>query len=133
MSEAPTPNSEQYKGRKSGVRRILKAIGYSIDGIKAAVEEAGFRELLCLHGALLLLLIFLPFPLAEKMLLVLVSGMSLITELLNTALEAAVDHTSLEIHPLAKRAKDAGSAAQYTCLTFIAILWGMAVYGWLAA
>ena len=133
MSEAPTPNSEQYKGRKSGVRRILKAIGYSIDGIKAAVEEAGFRELLCLPGALLLLLIFLPFPFTHKMLLVFASGLSLVVELLNTALEAAVDHTSLEIHPLAKRAKDAGSAAQYTCLTFIAILWGMAVYACLTA
>lgn len=125
--------SEQYKGRKSSLGRIRKALGYSLDGIRAAIEEAGFRELLCLHGILLVLLIFLPFPLAEKMLLVLASGMSLITELLNTALEAAVDHTSLEIHPLAKRAKDAGSAAQYTCLTFIAILWGMALYGWLAA
>ena len=81
---------------------------------------------------LLALLIFLPFPLPEKMLLVLASGASLVTELLNTALEAAVDHTSLEIHPLAKRAKDAGSAAQYTCLTFVAILLGMALCGWLA-
>ena len=133
MSEAPTPNSEQFKGRKSGIRRILKALGYSIDGIKAAVEEAGFRELLCLHGALLLLLIFLPFPFTHKMLLVFASGISLVVELLNTALEAAVDHTSLEIHPLAKRAKDAGSAAQYTCLTFIAILWGMALYAYLHA
>ena len=124
--------SEQYKGRKSSLGRIRKALGYSIDGIRAAIEEAGFRELLCLQGILLALLIFLPFPLAEKMLLVLASGMSLITELLNTALEAAVDHTSLEIHPLAKRAKDAGSAAQYICLTFIVILWGMALYGWLA-
>ena len=52
MPVNPTPDAEQFKGRKSGVRRILKAIGYSIDGIKAAVEEAGFRELLCLHGAL---------------------------------------------------------------------------------
>ena len=85
MSKAPTPNSEQYKGRKSGVRRVCA------------------------------------------------SGLSLVVELLNSALEAAVDHTSLEIHPLAKRAKDAGSAAQYTCLTFIAILWGMAVYACLTA
>ena len=67
------------------------------------------------------------------MLLVFASGLSLVVELLNTALEAAVDHTSLEIHPLAKRAKDAGSAAQYTCLTFIAVLWSMAVYGYCAA
>ena len=129
----PDNNAEQYKGQKSGLTRLRKAIGYSIDGIRGALQEAAFRELLCLHGVLLALLIFLPFPLPEKMLLVLASGVSLVTELLNTALEAAVDHTSLEIHPLAKRAKDAGSAAQYTCLTFIAILWGMAVYGWLAA
>ena len=128
MSEAPTPNSEQYKGRKSGVRRILKAIGYSIDGIKAAVEEAGFRELLCLHGALLLLLIFLPFPFTHKMLLVFASGLSLVVELLNTALEAAVDHTSLEIHPLAKRAKDAGSAAQLAALVLLAVTWLSALW-----
>jgi len=133
MPVNPTPDAEQFKGRKSGVRRILKAIGYSIDGIKAAVEEAGFRELLCLHGALLLLLVFLPFPFTHKMLLVFASGLSLVVELLNTALEAAVDHTSLEIHPLAKRAKDAGPAAQPPGLPFIAILWSMAVYGYCAA
>ena len=129
MPVNPTPDAEQFKGRKSGVRRILKAIGYSIDGIKAAVEEAGFRELLMLHTVLLILLIFLPFPLTQKMLLVFASGASLVTELLNTALEAAVDHTSTAIHPLAKRAKDAGSAAQYTCLAFVFTLWAMALYG----
>ena len=128
MPETPAPNSEQYKGRKSGFRRILKALGYSIDGIKAAVEEAGFRELLCLHGALLLLLIFLPFPFTHKMLLVFASGLSLVVELLNTALEAAVDHTSLEIHPLAKRAKDAGSAAQLAALVLLAVTWLSALW-----
>ena len=82
-----------------------------------------------LHSVLLILLIFLPFPLTQKMLLVFASGASLVTELLNTALEAAVDHTSTAIHPLAKRAKDAGSAAQYTCLAFVFTLWAMALYG----
>ena len=130
----PSPRPEDnpaaaYKGTKSGVGRILNALRYSLDGIKAAIEEAGFRELLLLHAALLVILPFLPFPLTQKMLLVLASGASLVTELLNTALEAAVDHTSTAIHPLAKRAKDAGSAAQYTCLTFVAILWAMALYG----
>ena len=130
----PSPRPEDnpaaaYKGTKSGVGRTLNALRYSLDGIKAAIEEAGFRELLLLHAALLVILPFLPFPLTQKMLLVLASGASLVTELLNTALEAAVDHTSTAIHPLAKRAKDAGSAAQYTCLTFVAILWAMALYG----
>ena len=119
-------NAEQYKGQKSGLARLRKALGYSIDGIRGALQEAAFRELLCLHGVLLALLIFLPFPLPEKMLLVLASGASLVTELLNTALEAAVDHTSLEIHPPAKRAKDAGSAAQLVALLLVGVFWLMA-------
>ncbi|MDO4642731.1 MAG: diacylglycerol kinase [Cardiobacteriaceae bacterium] len=122
--------SDSLKGRKSGVSRIINALRYSFDGIKAAVEEAGFRELLVIHGILFLLIIFIPFPLIHKMLLVFASGMSLIVELLNTALEAAVDHTSLEIHPLAKRAKDTASAAQYTCLLLIITLWCMSIYAY---
>ena len=35
----------------------------------------------------------------------------LIVELLNSAIEAAVDRVSSELHPLSKRAKDIGSAA----------------------
>ena len=50
------------------------------------------------------------------MVLVVASFISLITELFNTAIEAAVDHTSTEKHELAKRAKDAGSAAQLIAL-----------------
>lgn len=125
----PENPAAAFKGTKSGIGRLFNALRYSLDGIKAAIEEAGFRELLMLHTVLLILLIFLPFPLTQKMLLVFTSGVSLVTELLNTALEAAVDHTSTAIHPLAKRAKDAGSAAQYTCLAFVFTLWAMALYG----
>ena len=39
----------------------------------------------------------------------------------------AVDDISLEIRPLAKRAKDVGSAAQMLALTLLAILWAMAL------
>jgi diacylglycerol kinase (ATP) len=35
----------------------------------------------------------------------------LVLELVNSAIEAAVDYVSTERHPLAKAAKDAGSAA----------------------
>lgn len=128
-SLTPENPAAAFKGTKSGIGRLFNALRYSLDGIKAAIEEAGFRELLMLHTVLLILLIFLPFPLTQKMLLVFASGASLVTELLNTALEAAVDHTSTAIHPLAKRAKDAGSAAQYTCLAFVFTLWAMALYG----
>mgnify|MGYP000845860372 FL=1 len=128
-SLTPENPAAAFKGTKSGLGRLFNALRYSLDGIKAAIEEAGFRELLMLHSVLLVVLIFLPLPLTQKMLLVFASGASLVTELLNTALEAAVDHTSTAIHPLAKRAKDAGSAAQYTCLAFVFTLWAMALYG----
>ena len=50
---------------------------------------------------------------------------TLIVELLNSAIEAAVDHTSLEHHELAKRAKDLGSAAQLASLVNLAAMWGV--------
>ena len=52
---------------------------------------------------------------------------SLIVELFNSGIEAVVDDISLEIRPLAKRAKDVGSAAQMLALTLLAILWAMAL------
>ena len=36
-----------------------------------------------------------------------------------------IDRISLTIHPLSKRAKDMGSAAQFLALTLIAIVWGV--------
>ena len=52
----------------------------------------------------------------------------LIIELLNSALEAAVDHTSLNQHPLAKRAKDIASAAVFLSIVNAVILWGLILF-----
>ena len=49
----------------------------------------------------------------------------LIVELLNSALEAAVDYTSLERHPLAKRAKDIASAAVFMSILNAVAVWGL--------
>lgn len=124
--------AEEMKG-KTGLRRIINALGYSIDGVKAACKEQGFRQLIWIHGTLLVLLVFLPFGILTKMVLLMASFLSLIVELFNTAIESAVDHTSMARHPLAKQAKDMGSAAQYLSLLMLAILWLMALwreYGW---
>lgn len=48
---------------------------------------------------------------------------SLLVELLNSAIEATIDRISLEIHPLSKKAKDMGSAAQTFALITVAIVW----------
>ncbi|MGL5987563.1 MAG: diacylglycerol kinase, partial [Burkholderiales bacterium] len=53
---------------------------------------------------------------------------SLMVELLNSAIEAAVDHTSLARHLLAKRAKDMGSAAQFVSLCNIVGVWALVLY-----
>jgi diacylglycerol kinase (ATP) len=53
----------------------------------------------------------------------------LIVELFNSALEAAVDHTSLEQHPLAKRAKDIASAAVFLSILNALAVWGVVLFG----
>ncbi|MBF4489629.1 diacylglycerol kinase [Psychrobacter sp. N25K4-3-2] len=115
------------KGKK-GLARIVKATSYSIDGFKAAYQfEAAFRQVLWLNFALLMALIFTPFDLSIKMLLIVASFLSLIVELFNTGIEASVDHASTEQHPLAKIAKDVGSAAQFLALLLLTLLWLIAL------
>jgi len=58
---------------------------------------------------------------------VLIAGvlLALIVELLNSAIEAAIDRISYELHPLSKRAKDMGSAAQLLALCLLALVWAV--------
>ncbi len=54
---------------------------------------------------------------------------SLLVELLNSAIEAVVDRISLDFHPLSKNAKDMGSAAQATALLMVGAVWGSIILG----
>lgn len=124
----PSSYAADKKG-KSGIKRIINAFGYSKDGLAAAYcYESAFRQVLWLNLILIVLTFILNFDSATKMLLIIASFVSLITELFNTAVEAAVDHTSTEKHELAKRAKDAGSAAQLLALTMLGIVWAIALW-----
>ncbi|QEY25045.1 diacylglycerol kinase [Neisseria animalis] len=117
------------KKGKTGIQRIINAFGYSIDGLKAAFRhESAFRQLLILHIVLIAAAFIFSFGPATRMLLITASFISLITELFNTAIEAAVDHTSTAKHELAKRAKDAGSAAQLLALVLLAVVWLIALW-----
>ncbi len=53
----------------------------------------------------------------------------LMVELLNSAVEAVVDRVSLEKHELAKRAKDAGSAAVLVALANVVMVWALVLLG----
>lgn len=114
-----------FKG-KTGLKRVFNAARYSFDGLRAAfVGEAAFRQLVLLNFILIPLSFFLQVSRVERALLIAVCLLSLIVELFNSAIEAAIDRISLERHPLSKNAKDMGSAAQMVVLCMIAVVWGL--------
>ncbi|CAI8790015.1 Diacylglycerol kinase [Pseudomonas sp. IT-196MI5] len=114
-----------FKGQ-TGLKRILNASGYSLDGLRAAFTgEAAFRQLVLLNVILIPLSFFLNVSRVERALLIAVCLLALIVELLNSAVEAAIDRISLELHPLSKNAKDMGSAAQFVALSMIALVWAV--------
>ena len=116
--------------RKRALRRVVDATHYSLDGLRAAwAGEDAFRQEIMLAAVLMPLALVLPISLAEKILLIGVLMVVLIVELLNSAIEAAVDRDSLEINPLGKRAKDVGSAAVMLALVFAGGTW-VAIVGW---
>ena len=125
----PSSYATGKKG-KSGIRRIINAFGYSIDGIAAAYRyEAAFRQVLWLNVLLVCAAFFWVSETSLRQPLVIASFVSVIVELVNTAIEAAVDHTSTERHELAKRAKDAGSAAQLVAMLMLAAVWLPVLFG----
>jgi diacylglycerol kinase (ATP) len=118
-----------FKGR-TGLKRILNAAGYSWDGLCAAFTgEAAFRQLVLLNVVLVPVAFVLDVSRGERAILVAVCLLALIVELLNSAVEAAIDRISLERHPLSKNAKDMGSAAQSVVLGMIALVWGIILLG----
>jgi len=125
-----TPDSDSpFKG-KTGLKRLFNACGYSIDGLAAAFRhEAAFRQLLLLTVILIPLAFVIDASRVERAILVASSLATLVIELFNSAIEATVDRVSLERHPLAKRAKDLGSAAQLLGLVNLAAMWGLVLFG----
>lgn len=113
-----------YKG-KTGLRRIWNALGYSLAGFRAAYKhEDAFRQETHLAMLLIPLALWLPVGFTGKTLMIGSVLLVMIVELLNSAIEAAVDRISLENHDLAKRAKDIGSAAVLLSLINVAVVWG---------
>ncbi|PPC84171.1 MAG: diacylglycerol kinase [Methylotenera sp.] len=117
-----------FKG-KTGIRRLINAFGYSLEGFRAAfVHEDAFRQEVFLTIVLVPLAIYLGESPIEMALLIASVLLVLIVELLNSAIEAAVDHTSTEHHALAKQAKDIGSAAVFIALLIVAVVWGLVLF-----
>ncbi len=111
---------------KTGLRRVLNATRYSIEGLAAAWKhEAAFRQEAMLAVVLVPLGLWLGRTGVEKALLTGSVLAVLVVELLNSGVEAIVDRASPDIHELAKRAKDLGSAAVMVSIAATCLVWGL--------
>ena len=121
--ESGPGDSTALKGKR-GLRRLVNATRYSADGLAAAWKhEDAFRQELLVCAVLVPVAIVLPLAAVEKVLLIGSLLLVLIVELLNTAIEVAIDRDSLRIDPLGKRAKDYGSAAVLIVLMIAGMTW----------
>ena len=107
-----------------GYKRIINACFFSIAGFKATwIHEEAFRQEVFLFLVATPLAIWLTDNNIERVLLIGSVGAVLVVELLNSAVETAIDRIGLEHHELSGRAKDIGSAAVMSSLALAAMTW----------
>ena len=130
--ESQNNNKEKFvreKVKVYGPMRFIKSIKYSLDGLFYAYR---YEQSLWIHGFAVLLAVILgiifQIKLSEWAIIFIALGIILALELINTAIEAAVDLTTTEIHPLAKVAKDCGSAASFV-MSIVSIVISLFVFG----
>ena len=122
-------NSTKVPAPAKGLKRVWKALFYSLSGFKLAYrDEAAFRQELLLVVILTIVCIVLPVEAWLKVSIMVSHGLVLITELLNTAIEAIVDKASPEFSEEAKKAKDTASAAVLLSLILSGGIWIYAVF-----
>ncbi len=106
----PTVSRDELK--KRGIHRLFKSFSYAIDGLKYAFK---YEQNILVHTLAMILVIIAGFifkiSLFEWLVLFLIIGLVIATELINTSIEATIDLVTKEIHPLAKIAKDTAAAA----------------------
>ena len=114
---------KQEKHKKMSFKRFLNSIKYSVDGLVNAYQN---EQSLWLHAMCTILIVILGFALQisfiQWAIIVIALVVVLAVELLNTAIEATVDLVTKEIHPLAKIAKDCGSAAAFVSSIMVFII-----------
>ena len=117
------------KPGNTGIRRIIRAAVFSSQGLAYALKnEAAFRQEVALTLVLIPVAFWLGRSPFEIALLIGVCFIMLIVELLNSAVEAAIDRLGDERHELSGAAKDLGSAAVFFSLCLVALVWSTVAY-----
>ena len=130
MNTEPAAEESPFKGQ-TGLRRIWNAFSYSLAGLRAAHRnEDAFRQESLLAAVMIPVALSLPVPGIDRALMIASVLMVLVVELLNSAVEAAIDRISLDDHRLSKRAKDIGSAAVLIALINVLATWSLVLLPW---
>lgn len=122
-----SPAAHPHKAR-SGLNRLRHAAGYSLQGLRAGWAEKAFRLEACFACAMVPAAFWLGRGWVEVAMLAGAVLIVLITELLNTGIESAIDRIGPELHELSKRAKDMGSAAVLLSLLLCSGVWAAALF-----
>ena len=112
------------KPENKGLMRAARAAVYSAQGLKQAWKhESAFRQEVVLLLAMTPAALWLGRSIVEKALLIAVCLLVIVVELINSAIEAAIDRLGNERHELSGRAKDMGSAAVSVALLIVVVVW----------
>ncbi len=112
------------------VGRLLRAVRYSCAGLRDAFrDEAAFRQEALLVLILIPVAIWLGEDNVERALVIGALLVVLIVELLNSAIEIAIDRIGAGFNNLSRKAKDLGSAAVFVSLIQALVVWALMLLG----
>lgn len=109
-------------------RRLWRAAGHSLDGLRWAWHEKAFRLDILIAAVAVPVGLWLGDNGTQRALLILSVLLVPLVELLNTAVEAAIDRIGPERHELSGRAKDLGSAAVLFAALIAGLVWILVVF-----
>ncbi len=119
--------TNEFKGR-TGVDRLVRAAASSASGLRMAyIGETAFRQEVWVGAVLVPAAFLLGQDWVQIALLAGSVMLVLVTELLNSGIEAVVDRISYDRHELSKRAKDYGSAAVMVSMLLCSGIWAAAL------
>ena len=114
---------------KGEAQHLWNRIKWSWQGYAAAfASERTLKQETVIAAVSITLTFALPLSPTERIILIILPLIVIAAELLNTAIEAVVDLASPELHPLAKKAKDCGSAAVAVLMIAFGAAWLLALF-----
>jgi len=109
---------------KREIARVVNRAYLSVEGLVITWKtEKSFQQWVILNIISIAFAFYIDMTHAERALIIGFGMLVLVAELINTAVEAAIDRISEDIHPLSKKAKDVACAAVAVTALTTCIIW----------